>query len=268
MAAGLYNQPIVGVSDRRDATSVFTAYTVAPDGQTPEALHLLGGYRLQPASFIDMSIEGFYKDLKNLSVSEFTAVPQLTTALEPANGEAYGMDLRAEARPGGATFSATYGLSFVNYTTVSDRNRVLYGDPVLTFRPGHDRRHQVTLVASGPVMGVDLSARWQFGSGLPYSRALGFDVFYTPTSNPDLFNDPGQARVLYERPFTGILPTYSRLDLSADRKFDVGPATLTAQVGVINAYDRRNLFAFDIFTLRRSDQLPIIPTFGIKLETK
>ncbi|MEO0556627.1 MAG: TonB-dependent receptor [Bacteroidota bacterium] len=268
VAAGLYNQPIVGVSDRRDATSVFTAYTVAPDQQTPEALHLLGGYRLQPAPFIDMSIEGFYKDLRNLSVSEFTAVPQLTTALEPADGEAYGMDLRAEARPGGATFSATYGLSFVDYTTVSDRNRVLYGDPVLTFRPGHDRRHQVTLVASGPVFGVDLSARWQFGSGLPYSRALGFDTFLQPTSRPDLFNDPGQARVLYERPFNGILPTYSRLDLSADRTFDVGPTRLTAQLGVINAYDRRNLFAFDIFTLRRSDQLPIIPTFGLKLETR
>ncbi|GAB5536009.1 MAG: carboxypeptidase regulatory-like domain-containing protein [Rubricoccaceae bacterium] len=268
VAAGLYNQPIVGVSDRRDATSVFTAYTVAPDQQTPEALHLLGGYRLQPAPFIDMSIEGFYKDLQNLSVSEFTAVPRLTTSLEPADGEAYGMDLRAEARPGKSTFSATYGLSFVNYTTVSDRNRVLYDDPVLTFRPGHDRRHQVTLVAAGPVMGVDLSARWQFGSGLPYSRALGFDVFLEPTSSPDLFNDPGQARVLYERPFNGVLPTYSRLDLSADREFDIGPAILTAQVGVINAYDRRNLFAFDIFTLRRSDQLPIIPTFGFKLETK
>ena len=35
LAAGLYNQPIVGLSDRRDATSVFTVYTVAPDGQTP-----------------------------------------------------------------------------------------------------------------------------------------------------------------------------------------------------------------------------------------
>ena len=267
-AAGLYNQPIVGLSDRRDATSVFTAYTVAPDQQTPEALHLLGGYRLQPAPFVDVSVEGFYKDLNNLSVSEFTAVPQLTTALEPASGEAYGMDLRTEVRPGASTFSATYGLSFVEYTTVSDRNRVLYDDPTLVFRPGHDRRHQVTLVASGPVLGVDLSARWQFGSGLPYSRALGFDVYLEPTSRPDLYNDPGQARVLYERPFNGLLPTYSRLDLSADRTIDLGPTDLTLQLGAINTYDRRNLFAFDIFTLRRSDQLPFIPTFGIKLETK
>ena len=268
VAGGLYNQPIVGVSDRRDATSVFTAYTVAPDRQTPEALHLLAGYRLRPAPSVDVSVEGFYKDLENLSVSEFTAVPRLTTALEPAAGEAYGLDLRAEARPGDATFSATYGLSFVDYTTVSDRNRVLYGDPTLTFRPGHDRRHQVTLVASSPVFGVDLSARWQFGSGLPYSRALGFDVYLEPTSRPDLYNDPGQARVLYERPFNGLLPTYSRLDLSADRTIGLGPADLTLQLGAINAYDRRNLFAFDIFTLRRSDQLPFIPTFGIKLETK
>ena len=41
---------------------------------------------------------------------------------------------------------------------------------------------------------------------------------------------------------------------------------LKALAGVINMYDRQNLFYLDVFTLRRVDQLPFIPTLGLKLE--
>jgi hypothetical protein len=37
-------------------------------------------------------------------------------------------------------------------------------------------------------------------------------------------------------------------------------------VWLTNAYDRRNLFYLDLFTLRRIDQLPLIPSAGFKLE--
>ena len=36
--------------------------------------------------------------------------------------------------------------------------------------------------------------------------------------------------------------------------------------GVINSYDRDNLFYFDLFTLGRVNQLPLVPSFGLKLE--
>ncbi len=267
VAAGRYHQPVVGISDRRDATSVFTAYTVAPRDEIPEADHLVGGYRLRPVSWIDVSLEGFYKRMDHLSVAEWTAVPRLTTRLQQAQGQAYGADVRAEVRPGRALFSVNYGLSYVEYASTSARNELWYGTETLRYRPAHDRRHQVTALASAPIFGVNASVRWQYGSGLPFSRALGFDVFILPDGSPDLLNDPGQPRVIYERPFNALLPTYHRLDVSLDRDFHLGAATLTAQLGLINAYDRRNLFAFDIFTLQRVDQLPLIPTFGLRLAT-
>ena len=267
-AAGVYNQPIVGVSDRRDATSVFTAYTLAPVGQTPRATHLIGGYRLRAAGWADLSVEGFYKSLRDLSVAEFTAVPRLTTALLAATGEARGLDLRAEFRRGAAQLLVSYGLSSVQYTTVTARNALLTGDATFRFRPGHDRRHQTTVVASVPLVGFTVAARFQFGSGLPYSRALGFDRFLLPDGSPDLFGDPGTARVLYERPFNALLPDYHRLDLTVERVVPFRAATLTVQAGLLNAYDRANLFAYDIFTLRRVDQLPVVPTLGLRLDTR
>ena len=267
VAAGRYHQPIVGISDRRDATSVFTAYAVAPKDAIPEADHLVGGYRLRPAPWADVSLEGFYKRMRNLAVAEWTAVPRLTTQLQPAEGEAYGADVRAEVRPGRTLFSINYGLSFVEYASTNARNALWYGSETLRFRPPHDRRHQVTVVASAPVAGFNASVRWQYGSGLPFSRALGFDVFLLPESSPSVTTQPGQARVIYERPFNALLPSYHRLDVSVDRDFDLGWGTVTTQVGLINAYDRRNLFAYDIFTLERSDQLPVIPTFGLRVAT-
>lgn len=267
-AAGRYVQPVVGVSDRRDATSVFTAWTVAPEGAVPTADHAILGYRLRPVPWADVSVEGFYKRMTDLSVSEWTAFPRLTTRLQSADGEAYGADLRAEVRRGRAMVLVNYGLAYVTQTITDPRNEVLYGDEVFTFRPAHDRRHQASVVASVPIAGVTASVRWQFGSGLPFSRALGFDVFLPPDGSTDPTGEPGTPRVIYDRPFNAELPTYHRLDLSVDRDFVLRAGTLTVQGGLLNAYDRRNLFAFDVFTLERVDQLPVIPTLGLRFQTR
>src|SRR5690606_6372708 len=91
-ATGLYNQPIIGLTDRRDATSIFTAWTVAPERRTPRAFHALLGYRLTPTPWLDFAVEGFYKDLRDLAVGEWTAYPRLSTRVQTADGEALGLD--------------------------------------------------------------------------------------------------------------------------------------------------------------------------------
>ena len=79
--------------------------------------------------------------------------------------------------------------------------------------------------------------------------------------------EPGVARVIYDRPYEGILPSYHRLDLSVDRVFQYrDDSFITIQAGVINVYNKSNLFSLDIFTAERNNQLPIIPTAGIKFE--
>ena len=72
--------------------------------------------------------------------------------------------------------------------------------------------------------------------------------------------------MIYDRPYGGLLPSYHRLDVSVERVFLSGKTVVTLQGGVINVYDRANLFALDLFTLRRTNQLPLIPTVGIKFE--
>ena len=101
-AAGIYNQEIVGVTDRRDAASVFTAWTSIPQpternlardiraGRLPGAFHAILGYRYTPTESFELSIEGFHKDISNLFVPEWTAFPQFITNVQPATGQSQG----------------------------------------------------------------------------------------------------------------------------------------------------------------------------------
>ncbi len=267
-AAGIFHQEIVGLTDRRDAAGVFTAWTSSTfDQKVPEAIHVIAGYRRMFNEHLEVSVEGYAKKLNNLYIPEWTAYPRFTTRIQPAEGRVYGGDFRVEYRKKPFTGLITYGLSSVRYTAQQESIELWYGSKELSFRPAHDRRHQLNLVTSFDFRPFDIDVRWQFGSGLPYSRALGFDGFMLVDGELDVYNDPGNRRVIYQKPYNGILPTYHRLDVTIDRSMTLpGEATLTVLAGVINAYDRRNLFYLDVFTLRRVDQLPLIPTFGLKLE--
>lgn len=274
-AAGLYRQDIVGLNDRRDATSVFTAWTTIPArpsrqqpdvriGHIPEAVHAILGYRATPNSWLEMSVEGYYKWLSNLFIPEWTAFPRFSTRLQPASGRSRGFDARVEFRPKGFYAYVNYGLSLTRYTAEQAALKLWYGTETLDFRPPHDRRHQVNALASTSLHGFDLSVHWEFGSGLPFSQALGFDGFIFMNGLVDV-GEQGSRRVIYARPFNAVLPTYHRLDVSIERTFDVRNASITAQASLINAYDRANLFYLDVFTLQRADQLPLVPSFGLKI---
>lgn len=113
--------------------------------------------------------------------------------------------------------------------------------------------------------GFDVSLRWQFGSGLPYTRPLAFDGFAIVDEVKTAFQLEHSRRVIYERPFDSLLPTFHRLDASIERTWRVRAAALTLQASAINLYNRRNLFYVDVFTLERQDQLPFVPSLGLRI---
>ncbi len=267
-AWGLYRQDLEGIADRRDAGDVFTAWVASDLGDSvPQAMHAILGYQYRPSAGFEFEVEGYYKALSNLLIPEFTSVPTFTTSLQPADGEVFGLDVRVEGTKGPFYGYVSYGYSQVEYTAKQAALEIWYGQDELTYNPPHDRRHQVNAVSQIEALGFDFNVKWQMGSGLPFSRSAGFDGFVLLDSLVDVTTTPDTPRVLYGRPYDGRLPFYHRLDVSLSRAFSLGSHVgLTLQGGVINAYDRRNLFFLDLFTLRRIDQLPVIPSFGLKLD--
>ncbi len=259
---GLYHQVISGLSDERDVGNVFTAWVPAEDSLSlPAAWHAMAGWSSRfPAGF-GVALEAYVKSFDNLSVPVFTPFPAFTTALQEADGTARGIEVRLETDPRPFLRRSTisgylaYSLSSVEYRTTE-----------MSYNPPHHRTHQASAMLRVERGGIGISLQWQYGSGYPFTRSAGFDVWQYLTPASDVSTDPGTVRVLYLEPFGGRQPNYERIDIWLDKSVDLGRARATVRAGVMNVLNRDNLFYYDLFTLRRVDQMPIIPSVAFRVD--
>jgi len=124
-----------------------------------------------------------------------------------------------------------------------------------------DQRHTFNAYASYRLSDrTSISSRFRYGSNTPL---VGY--YYRESSGLYFLGDTRN---------TTRLPTYSRLDLRANRTFQISEGRLTLFVEVINVYNRRNLRAHsafvDPYTLLvdgvTEKLFPIIPSIGMTVE--
>ena len=268
-ALGVYRQNLVGISDLRDVSSVFVAWMKAPNGEPLEALQGMLGWQQPLGGGLRWSVDGYYKRLTGIPATVWSAVAQFTTRLGRADGKTLGADVRVEYSSPHLSAFLGYGYSWTLYEASQREFTTWFAEPVQSYHPAHDRRHQINTILSLDLGDFTASARWQFGSGLPFTRPIGFDEAVDFAR--DLYKVEttlGTTRILLDKPFTGRLPLVHRLDLSLSRAFDVSFGQIHVQAGVINAYDRRNMFYYDLFTGRRLDQLPLAPYASVTLRSR
>jgi len=265
-ATGLFHQIDSGITDVRDAGTAFTVWRPPGDGDPlPQALHAILTYRQRLGSLFEGSVEGYAKRLSDIQVPEWTPRAGINTETTRADGEIYGANLRLEFRRGPFRTNLGYGWSTVTYEAATDDLGAWIGGDVFSFSPAHDQRHQVNAVASYEFMGATTSVNWAFGTGRPLTQVRGFDLALdAPNLRPT--EQPGTPQTIFNRPFGAQLPATHRLDVSAERSFDLSERlALDAKVGAINLYDRRNVFFFDVDSLQRVDQSPLLPYFSMRV---
>jgi hypothetical protein len=70
------------------------------------------------------------------------------------------------------------------------------------------------------------------------------------------------------------LPAYARLDVSAERRFDVGWGTLNPVLSLVNLLYRENVLLYSLvrgsaggpLRIERHTQFPILPSLGMRVE--
>jgi hypothetical protein len=270
LSFGRYTQYLVGLSDTRDASSVFTAWLAEPPGGArSESLHGLAGWRQSLGFGFFTSVEGYVRRYQNLPVTVWSTLAEFTTDLAVADGYTYGADIRLEYNRFPVYAFAGYGYSITEYESAQDHFGIWFGEPVQRYHPPHDRRHQVNGLFSVMFGNYTVSLRWELGTGLPYTRPIGFDeIFFYNDRLPDLKREVGTTRVILEKPYEHRTPVYHRFDLSAERVIQFDSTQITMQIGAINLYDRANIFYYDVYTHRRVDQLPFAPYVSLKLEKR
>lgn len=212
-----------------------------------------------------LQLEAFAKRYDRVLEANWSEDPQVHgDEFLPAAGLSYGMDLLARWQP------ATGLAGWVAYSyALSSRSR---GDA--RWAPGHDRRHDVDVVATWRLARYRLGARFGFATGTPYTPIVGEVARRVYDPSRDAWGS-GDAPVLRESlggaRHGARFPATHRLDLDASREFVSRGVTIAPYASVANAYNARNVFVYlydysrDGPTRRAISQFPVLPSVGVRV---
>lgn len=236
--------------------------------------------------FIDIdwfwSLEGYYRD--------FQGVVSINNADDPnddfddiltGSGVSWGIDAMLRKETGAVT--GWTAVSFLKAErSFPDVLSPLDPAPLTTFPPIFDRRVDVDFVLRYPApWGWEGGIRWNFGTGIPFTRALGSFGYFTPryvegggldwTEVGESDDSDGGYGVVIGPRNGSRYPNYHRLDLSFRRRFEKGWGVVTPYVNLVNAYNQRNvLFYFYEYeqqppTRSGISMFPVLPTIGVEI---
>lgn len=288
MAGGLYAQNLISAQSDRDVVNLFNGFLGGPDnlpktfvdrnGNTGEvgsrlqkSIHAIVGTEYDLSKNLNINIEGYLKYFPQLTILNryriFDDVPAnvnrpdiLKKDFIIEDGYAYGLDFSSKYEYKNIYVWAVYSISYV------DR-----WDGNIVYNPVFDRRHNVNFVANysfGKDKTWELSGRWNFGSGFPFTQTQGyFEKFdFVDGIGTDYTTANGQLGVEYASINQGRLPSYHRFDLNVKKTLSVSNySILEMNVGVTNLYNRDNIFYYDRIRNERVNQLPIMPSLGATL---
>jgi len=265
LALGRYFQLYEAITDERDAGTVFGVYKpIGSADPYPESLHAILGYRQRFTRHIETSIEFFAKSNKNIPVARWTREPGNTLDTGLAKGAAYGIDLQVELNAAPFYLSVGYGIAEVTYEAPADELVAWIDRDIFRYNPTHDRRHQFNVIGTYRFGKFAANVNWQYASGGTYTRIFAFDLALENIRRQNPIKDQGRAVTLFSEPFDGRFPNFQRVDVSLNRPFDLSMnLSIETELGVINSFNTRNIFYFDVNTLQQVDQLPLVPYLSI-----
>ncbi len=269
--SGIYAQNFISTRSDKDIVNLFNGFLSAPeedliklDGSTSRSklqhsYHLISGVELDITKYIEVNIEPYYKNFSQLIDLNRNKQLKSDPDYMIEQGDSYGIDFSMKFEKKNYYLWVVYSLG---YNTRNNSTQQYYTH--------YDRRHNVNIVATydfGKHKSWEASARWNFGSGFPFTKTQGFYQYqdFANGIDADYLTNNGQLGLIYDTDLnTGRLPYYHRMDLSLTRHFSFGEfQKLDASFSLTNAYNRKNIFYFDRILYERVNQLPIIPALSL-----
>jgi hypothetical protein len=284
-AGGLYSQNLIAARSDRDVVNLFYAIISGPDNLPDSfdgeprknalqtASHLILGSEIDISNKVSVNAEIYYKLFKQLTnlnrnkIYDEDKNPDAPSLLKEdfiiEKGDAYGLDLTLKYDQSKFYFWAVYSYAFV------DRYYEDINGELQHYFPHFDRRHNVNLVGTyrfGKQLTWEASARFNFGSGFPFTQTQGYfeKVQFQDGIYSDYINNNGDLGIIYADLNEGRLPTYHRLDISFKKRFYLTEySKIDIDLSVVNVYNRQNVFYRDRISGEIVYQLPIMPSLGV-----
>lgn len=290
LATGLYSQNFLDAKSDNDVVNLFTGFLTGSenlgisstfDGEEvssfiQKAQHIILGVEYDINEYLQVNVEPYFKNFSQLinmnrnkmydnspeyqEGGAYEKPEYLRTDFVIEKGKAYGIDFNAKYSYDKIYLWIAYSLGYIERTNEAEG----------TYNPHYDRRHNINTMltyTAGDSREWEFSARWNFGSGFPYTKTRGIYEFLPfDNINTNYTDANGEMGIYYSAINQGRLPYYHRLDISAKRKFSLGRRSiLEVNASVTNVYNRENMFYFNRLTFERVDQLPIMPSLGLTL---
>lgn len=283
-AGGMYSQNLISAVSDRDVVNLFYGFISGPDNLQKEfdgrdvkhklqkADHLILGIEFDLWKHLTLNIEGYYKyfsQLTNLNrtkvfddTGDYSDVPDnLKKDFVIETGDAEGLDVTLKYDYRQIYIWAVYSFGYIHRY-----------DGIDHYFPHYDRRHNVNLVGAwtfGKKLNWEVNARWNLGSGFPFTQTEGIyeNLTFADGINTDYTSSNGDVGIIYGPINQGRLPYYHRLDITFKRRWELGTnSSLEINLGATNVYSRKNIFYFDRITYKRINQLPVMPSLGLSMK--
>ena len=274
LAGGLYSQNLVSITSDRDVVSLFSGFTSSPvsssmlsdyrynseeevKGRLQKSQHVIFGIEYDPISKVNINVEAYYKNFSQLiSVNRYRMYDSDPEFIWE-KGRAYGGDITVKYEHKGFYAWLVYSLGWVKRD-----------DNVIQYPPHFDRRHNINLLASysfGKRKSWQVDARWNFGTGFPFTQTQAYYPHYDPVSIADDYILTNEEVYFLLAEFNQArLPHYHRLDIGAKKKFFLGERhSLELSLSFSNVYNYKNIFYVNRTTNDIIYQLPFLYYFGL-----
>ncbi|MBV5342096.1 TonB-dependent receptor plug domain-containing protein, partial [bacterium] len=286
-AGGFYSQNLIAANSDRDVVNLFYGFLSGSDEIQDEfngkelthklqkSQHIVLGVEVEPANHITINIEAYYKNFSQLTnINRNKLFEDIPPYNDPTSisykpeylrkdfivetGDAEGIDFSFKYNYNRIYLWAAYSLAYVHRF-----------DGIEHYVPHYDRRHNMNLLVTyqfGKLDVWEVNARWNFGSGFPFTQTQGFyeSLNFPNGMQTDITTDNGELGLIYGDYNAGRLSSYHRLDVGITRKFNLSESSiLEANFTITNLYDRDNIFYVDRVSNEKVYQLPIMPSFGM-----
>ena len=264
LGLGRYTQPMVTLNSTDAVFSIYDMWLPVQASQAlPNALHFIAGGEQWLKRDLVVSLEGYYKDYGDLLETRYGDYFTQPDSLLVADGYSFGADLMLRRTEGWVN-------GWVSYSYMWTRRSI--GDEV--YHPHYDRRHNANVVLTFPRLfwGVDVSAKWTLGTGLPYSGSIGYYPMYQyRPADPNWWRRPEWNFISGPRDAFRF-PIYHRLDAGVTKSWKKKWGEISAFLDVANLYNAKNVLLYywdvgdDGLPVRHSvGMIPILPTIGVKV---
>ena len=273
IAAGYYSQNIISTVSDRDVVNLFYGFISSPEDlpldkgedkykdQLQKARHIILGLEYDINLKMDMQIEGYIKNFTQLTSINRSSITGTWDQFIVEEGTAKGFDLMLKYRNNDLYIWTVYSLGFIE--RFEEQNK---------YFPHWDRRHNINFVSSysfGKHGSWKADARWNLGSGFPFTQTQGFyeNLLFSDGINTDYIAENGELGIKYASLNEGRLPYYHRLDFSLSKTINMSKNTiLEISASVTNFYNRENIFYFNRISHERVNQLPLLPSAGVSIK--